>query len=116
MRAGGGTQARERAPAARACKGLGQRTRWARALTLGRIARHRRKGCLTAEVTERHGALVPTILESPPLAPQRSRVSMGTYGGLDGVHQGPNRTGGNAVEYARMRKRGAVGRERPRLL
>lgn len=50
--------------------------------SLGRAACHRGQGCLTAEVTERHDALVPTSTESPPLARNLRRSGLSGHGSL----------------------------------
>ena len=49
------------------------------------------QGCLTAEITERHGAQVPGIPKSSPLARRRSGVSMATHWAPDGALPGPKR-------------------------
>lgn len=61
-------------------------------------AGHRGKGCLTAEVAERHGALVPGSPASRPPGHRRSRISMATHGALNGARPGPNKTGSEAPE------------------
>lgn len=81
------------------------------------------QGCLTAEVTERHDALVPTSTESPPLARNLRRSALGAHGSLwqrtaptTARSRGQTRREVNGLGSARTRRRkgGQQGKSRAR--
>lgn len=95
-------------------RGPEERTRRPEPLSLGRPAGHKGQGCLTAEVAEGHGALVPTSPESQTPPTQGSSVSMATHGALYGAQQGPNKTEGETAGLRARAREGEAGLGMPR--